>query len=170
MPLLSPVILLMSLVMSPVLTGDTLMVVDKSSHELVLYKHGEQIFKADVATGKSEELTPEGLFDVKVKAIEPYYRKKDIPGGDPKNPLGSRWIGFDAKETDGRTYGVHGTNNPSSIGKAVSAGCIRMSNSEVEKLYTLVEEDSEIIITKNSPNYEQIYEEWERTKWEKYLK
>ena len=52
-----------------------------------------------VGTGKTQELTPEGLFTITVKAKDPYYRRKGIyPGGDPKNPLGSRWIGFDAKE------------------------------------------------------------------------
>ncbi len=114
-------------------------------------------------------MTPEGEFTVKVKAVEPYYRKGDIPGGDPDNPLGSRWIGFDAEGTDGRIYGVHGTNKPSSIGKAVSAGCIRMENEQVEKLYNLVEEESDIIITSDDSEYEKIYEEWEKKQWKEFF-
>ena len=37
--------------------------------------------------GEKPELTPEGIFTVKVKAVNPYFRKKNIPGGDPRNHL-----------------------------------------------------------------------------------
>nr|WP_143414561.1 L,D-transpeptidase [Halobacillus massiliensis] len=158
--------LFFSLFVPPVVTGETLTIVNKSTHELVVYQYGEQIYKAEVSTGKTEELTPEGEFTFKVKAVDPYYRKKDIPGGHPDNPLGSRWIGFDAKGSDGRIYGVHGTNRPSSIGKSVSAGCIRMNNKQVEKLYTIVEEGSKVIIVKDNSNYEEIYNSWERKQWD----
>ncbi len=40
-----------------------------------------------VATGKTNELTPEGTFDIVMKAKDPYYIAKDIPGGSLKNPL-----------------------------------------------------------------------------------
>ena len=60
-----------------------------------------------------------------MKAKDPYYIAKNIPGS-PKNPLGSRWMGFNARGTDGSKYGIHGTNQPSSIGKYISQGCIRM--------------------------------------------
>jgi hypothetical protein len=38
-----------------------------------------------------------------------------------------------------RGYGIHGTNEPNSIGKAASHGCIRMSRADLEELYALVE-------------------------------
>ena len=58
--------------------------------------------------------------------------RETIPGGDPRNELGSRWIGFKP------SYGVHGTIFPESIGKAESHGCVRMNNKDVEELYGLV--------------------------------
>ncbi|MDO6851927.1 L,D-transpeptidase [Priestia megaterium] len=60
----------------------------------------------------------------------PYYTGH-IPGGDPRNPLGKRWLGLNANGTYGDTYGIHGNNNESSIGKYVSQGCMRMHNSSV---------------------------------------
>ena len=58
--------------------------------------------------------------------------KETIPPGDPKNELGTRWIGFKP------AYGIHGTIDPKSIGKAMSNGCVRMHNEDVEELYDLV--------------------------------
>ncbi|GAF19352.1 ErfK/SrfK protein [Bacillus sp. JCM 19046] len=92
-----------------------------------------------VATGKKSEETPVGHFHVLVKAKQPYYRKKNIQGGDKDNPLGTRWIGFDANGTEGRTFGLHGTNRPSSIGYHASLGCIRLANTSVERLYEKLE-------------------------------
>ena len=62
--------------------------------------------------------------------------RNGLPGG-PKNPLGSRalYLYRDGKDT---YYRIHGTNNPSSIGRAVSNGCIRMLNKHVEQLYARV--------------------------------
>ena len=78
--------------------GAPFLIVNKAVNQLAFINHSEiqEIFSA--GTGKSKELTPEGLFTVKVKAINPYYRKKNIPGGDPRNPLGTRWIGFNANK------------------------------------------------------------------------
>ena len=53
------------------------------------------------------------------------------PGKD--NPLGTRWMGLDKKG-----YGIHGTNEPRSIGKAASHGCIRMARKDLEQLFELV--------------------------------
>lgn len=55
-----------------------------------------------------------------------------IPPG-PNNPVGTRWLGLDFPG-----YGIHGTNNPNSIGSAASLGCIRMLNEDVEELTELV--------------------------------
>ncbi|UOQ42614.1 L,D-transpeptidase [Halobacillus salinarum] len=146
----------------PTASGDPVIVVNKATHELGLFQNGREVFHAPVATGKTKELTPEGVFTIKVKAVNPYYRKKNIPGGDPRNPLGSRWIGFDANGTDGRIFGVHGTNKPASIGKSVSAGCIRMKNQNVEKLYDLVKAGDKIIVTNQNKSLAQIYHDWEK--------
>lgn len=52
---------------------------------------------------------------------------------NPGGPFSARWMGLNRKG-----YGIHGTNNPSSIGNAVSHGCIRMYNKNVVELFNLV--------------------------------
>lgn len=92
----------------------------------------------DIASGKKAGLTPTGTFEIILKIKNPWYSAKSIPGGNPKNPLGSRWLGLDVPKTQGTTYGIHGTNAPSSIGTNASAGCIRMNNKDVEWLFDSV--------------------------------
>lgn len=88
---------------------------------LTLYRNGV-FFKAyPVATGKPTTPTPKGTFTVVNKQVN--------PGG----PFGSRWMGLSKPH-----YGIHGTNNPASIGTAASNGCIRMYNSDVEDLFNYV--------------------------------
>ncbi|MBM7633622.1 L,D-transpeptidase [Geomicrobium sediminis] len=127
--------------------GDPFIIMNKATNELAFFQYGDLIELYDVASGKEPELTPEGTFTVVVKAENPYYRKSDIIGGAPTNPLGTRWIGFDALETDGRIYGMHGTNEPESIKQYVSNGCIRMQNEQVEQLYDDVPLGTKIWIT-----------------------
>ena len=68
--------------------------------------------------------------------VEMQARRPELPGymaGGPKNPLGARAIYLGST-----IYRIHGTNEPSSIGKAASSGCIRMQNGDVEELYNFV--------------------------------
>ena len=62
-------------------------------------------------------------------------------GGGPGNPLGARamYLGH----TD---YRIHGTNDPSSIGKHMSSGCIRLRNEDVEDLYSRVGVGAKVIV------------------------
>ncbi|MGM0864623.1 MAG: L,D-transpeptidase [Bacillota bacterium] len=138
------------------LPGDPFIIVNKESNQLAYIDDGKVQHTFPVATGKTTTLTPEGLFNVSVKAKDPYYRKKNIPGGDPRNPLGSRWIGFDAKGTDGRIYGIHGTNQPSSIGKYISNGCIRMHNKHVEFLFDQVPVGTKVLVVKTNKSFYQL--------------
>jgi lipoprotein-anchoring transpeptidase ErfK/SrfK len=97
--------------------------VNRNAHTLTLYKDGN-VFKAyPVAIGKMLSPTPKGVYKIKAKALN--------PGG----PYGVRWL---ALTIPGGGYGIHGTNNPSSIGKNVSHGCIRMYNKDVIELYNLL--------------------------------
>jgi lipoprotein-anchoring transpeptidase ErfK/SrfK len=60
-------------------------------------------------------------------------RRPDLPNfmeGGPNNPLGARALYLGSS-----IYRIHGTNEPKSIGKAASSGCIRMLNADVEELY-----------------------------------
>ena len=91
--------------------------------------------------------TPEGDFEIATKLKNPpwYRRGERIEYGDPRNILGTRWIGFrDTAEYQG--YGIHGTTKPESIGKAQSDGCIRMLNGDVEELFGLVTIGTPVII------------------------
>lgn len=136
--------------------GDPYIIVKTATHELAYIEDGEvkQLFQ--IALGKKGHDTPEGEFTATVKANNPYYRKLDIQGGDAKNPLGSRWIGFDANDTDGREFGIHGTNRPSSIGYNVTNGCIRLKNSDVEILYEEIPLGTRVLITPSKESIEEL--------------
>ncbi|WHH59586.1 L,D-transpeptidase [Petroclostridium sp. X23] len=95
--------------------------VNTTVRTLVLYRNGKVYKTYPIAIGKASTPTPKGTFTVINKAYN--------PGG----AFGVRWLGLSK-----RGYGIHGTNNPSSIGKAVSNGCIRMHNNNVIELYNLV--------------------------------
>jgi lipoprotein-anchoring transpeptidase ErfK/SrfK len=71
-------------------------------------------------------------------------RRPELPSfmaGGPKNPLGARAIYLGST-----IYRIHGTNEPSSIGKAVSSGCIRMLNDDVSELYQFVKLGVEVTV------------------------
>jgi len=96
---------------------------------------GDRIVKTyDVAVGKISTPTPEGEFQIINHIQNPtYYGTGVVIGPGNGNPLGTRWMGLNAKG-----YGIHGTNVPSSIGKAASHGCIRMRQQDLEELFDLV--------------------------------
>jgi len=139
--------------------GDPFVIVNKTKNELAFIKENKVQTVVSVGTGKTQELTPEGLFTITVKAKEPFFRRGNIPGGDPKNPLGARWIGFDAKDTDGRTYGIHGTNQPASIGKYVSQGCIRSQNEVISSLFPLIPLGTKILVISSKKSFEKLAQE-----------
>ncbi|MFE7083550.1 L,D-transpeptidase [Priestia megaterium] len=124
-----------------------LIIINKYYNRLAYFHNGKLEIVEPVATGKSWDKTPVGFFKVvnKIKN-RPYYKGK-IPGGDPRNPLGKRWLGLNANGTYGDTYGIHGNANESSIGKYVSQGCVRMHNASVEKLYEKVQVGTPVAIT-----------------------
>jgi lipoprotein-anchoring transpeptidase ErfK/SrfK len=67
-----------------------------------------------------------------------------MPGG-PENPLGARALYLYANGAD-TLYRIHGTNDPSSIGKALSSGCIRMLNQDIADLYLRVPVGSKVVV------------------------
>lgn len=115
-------------------------VINKSKRILTLYKGKEVVKKYPIAQGKYANLTPEGKFTIVNKAVNPYWGGagiyKPIKGGSPENPLGYRWMGI--SHGGGGKYGIHGNNNPLSIGTNASLGCVRMINSDVEELYEII--------------------------------
>jgi lipoprotein-anchoring transpeptidase ErfK/SrfK len=133
--------------------GDPFIIVNKATNQLAYIHNGEIIEIYNVATGKELDLTPEGKFTITVKAKNPYYRKKDIPGGTEENPLGTRWMGFDAANTDGRIFGIHGNNNPVFIGKYVTNGCVRMFEKDVQNLFDVIPLGTKVLITNSDATF-----------------
>ena len=72
-------------------------------------------------------------------ARQPYLPR--MVAGGPGNPLGAR-----AMYIGGTDYRIHGTNDPSSIGKHVSSGCIRLTNEDVKDLYGRVQIGAKVIV------------------------
>ncbi|MBA4492755.1 SH3 domain-containing protein [Paenactinomyces guangxiensis] len=124
--------------------------INKKTNKLYLYKNGKVAKVYPVATGRSKSLTPEGTFPIVVKIVKPGW--KGIPGGSSKNPLGERWNGISVRGDNGRTYGIHGTNNPKSIGTHASSGCVRMYNKDVIALYNTIYEGTPVWIHSGSSN------------------
>lgn len=105
-------------------------IVELSKFQLHLLDGDRVIHTYPVAIGKMA-LTPVGEFTI--------VSKEPNPGG----PFGSYWLGLSKPH-----YGIHGTNDPSSIGRAVSHGCIRMYNDDVNQLAALVPLHTRVTIRK----------------------
>ena len=131
-----------------ILKGKVTVLVDKSDYTLTLLLDGRFIKQYPVGTGKSDK-TPEGKFVIDNKLKNPVWYSPDgiYQFGDPKNVLGTRWIGFeDKKGLYG--YGIHGTTDPDSIGKEMSNGCVRLKNEDVEDLFDYVKTKMTVVIQK----------------------
>ncbi|MGO4172392.1 L,D-transpeptidase [Bosea sp. TAF32] len=71
-------------------------------------------------------------------------RRPDLPrfmAGGPENPMGAR-----AMYLGSSLYRIHGTNEPNTIGQAVSSGCIRMTNDDVQDLYERVRVGAKVLV------------------------
>lgn len=100
--------------------------------KLLLYRSDTVTGIYPVAVGKPATPTPTGQYTIQDKIIN--------PGGI----LGTRWMGFFIIH-DGE-YGIHGNNNPASIGTAASLGCVRMFNEDVEYIFPLVTLGTQITV------------------------
>jgi len=111
-------------------------VVSLEDHKLALVEEGQVKKVYTVAVGKPSTPSPVGTFTIERRVANPTYQHngKIVPPG-PRNPVGTRWMGLSK-----HGYGIHGTNEPDSIGKSASHGCIRMAKADLEELYPLVAE------------------------------
>lgn len=102
--------------------------------KLALIEDGRVVRIYRVAVGAPESPSPTGEFSIVQRLTNPAYYAPGIviPAG-PENPLGPRWLGLSLK-----SFGIHGTNQPRSIGRNASHGCIRMRNRDVKKLFARV--------------------------------
>ncbi len=114
----------------------------KAECRLYLAQGDELIKVYPVATGRGM-CSPAGLFAIENK--EPNtgwdYRGGQWVwrgGGNRASAFGAWWLGLTARNARGYPYGIHGTSDPSSIGRLASAGCIRLQNLSVDELYGLV--------------------------------
>ena len=102
--------------------------------KLALLEGGKVVRIYRVAVGKSSTPSPVGKFKIVTRVSNPvYYHKGRVVAAGKRNPVGARWMGLSAKG-----YGIHGTNQPNSIGKAASTGCIRMGKRDIEELFAMV--------------------------------
>lgn len=105
-------------------------IVNRQERRLRLYRDGAMEKSYPVGIGKVLTPTPIGTYTI--------INKVPNPGG----AFGDLWMGLSKPH-----YGIHGTNNPSSIGKVVSRGCIRMYNKDVLELSRIVPIGTVVTIT-----------------------
>jgi lipoprotein-anchoring transpeptidase ErfK/SrfK len=116
--------------------------VDVSQRQLTLFRAGKRVLAATVAVGAPATPTPIGR----------YYVNQRLVPDDPNGPYGPGAIGISAFSpvltgwAQGGPVAIHGTNEPWSIGRAVSNGCIRLPNSTLERLFKIVPPGTQVII------------------------
>jgi len=117
-------------------------VVDLSAKRLTLYRRGRPVLRAPVAVGSSATPTPLGRYYVNQRLIPP----------DPGGPYGPAAIGISAFSNvltgwaQGGPIAIHGTNEPWSIGHAVSNGCIRLHNDVLRRLFEATPAGTPVVI------------------------
>ncbi|MGI8616934.1 MAG: L,D-transpeptidase [Actinomycetota bacterium] len=115
--------------------------VDLSQHMVTVRKFGKVLFRAPGATGASGTPTPIGEYFVTDRV--PFSGGSygtfafGISGIQPRLPAG--WTG-------GNQLAIHGTNNPSSIGRSASAGCVRVSEATLDRLMPLLRYGTPVIV------------------------
>jgi lipoprotein-anchoring transpeptidase ErfK/SrfK len=125
-------------------TTSSRVVVDLSARKLYVYQRGALVKSFPVAVGKPSLPTPTGTFYITQKLVPP----------DPNGAYGALALGTSAFQPklsswpDGGQVGIHGTNEPWLIGKAISHGCVRMNDKDVKEVSRLVPTGSPVEIVK----------------------
>lgn len=127
--------------------------VDKKGRQLrAMDKDGKLLAVYPASIGSEEKPAPSGTFKVQATAINPTYtydpkyqfkgvkatKKFTVPAG-PNSPVGAVWIDLSAE-----SYGIHGTPDPSKVGKSFSHGCVRLTNWDVKDLARMVEKGASV--------------------------
>src|SRR4051812_7245829 len=122
---------------SPVVTAtqrNRVVLVSLVDRKLAVIDAGVAIATYPVSVGAEVSPSPTGEFRIVSRVANPtYYRPGTVIPSGKDNPVGTRWVGLSLKG-----YGIHGTNAPSSIGRAASHGCIRLRNRDMERLFTML--------------------------------
>jgi hypothetical protein len=131
-------------------------IVTKSKFTMDVYLGDVFVKRYKVGIGAPDSFTPAGYFQVSLGGkiprapyTAPNSTSRAVHPDDPGYPLdpGGHWIsltgirekGTDIPRTGG--YGIHGTNDPSSIGKMVSHGCVRLSAADIKEVFSLLYEE-----------------------------
>jgi len=111
-----------------------LVLVSIPDRKLAVVEYGKVVRTFSVAVGALNSPSPTGEFQIVARLKDPtYYHPGVVIPPGPDNPIGPRWVGLNKKG-----FGIHGTNEPRSIGRSASHGCIRLRNSDVKEFFELV--------------------------------
>ena len=129
----------------------TVVTVARSGTTVRVFKRGKVDKTYRVAVGEPKYPTPTGQFSVQTMQKNPPWNVPNsdwagdlagqtIPGGDPRNPLVARWIGFNG------SVGFHGTKSIDSLGRSASHGCVRMAPGDVIDLFERVSVGTPVLV------------------------
>jgi lipoprotein-anchoring transpeptidase ErfK/SrfK len=129
----------------------SIITIDQSTFTLRLFKRLRYARSYEVAVGAPGYATPNGLFAIQSKQVNPTWTAPNSPwageaagqsfsADDPNNPLEARWMGVNG------AVGIHGTGQEYSIGTRASHGCIRMRVADVINLYRKVSIGTPVLI------------------------
>jgi lipoprotein-anchoring transpeptidase ErfK/SrfK len=115
-------------------------VVSIPDRKLAVLEAGRVVKIFPTAVGAPKSPSPTGSYTIVLRLADPtwYGKGKIVPPGKG-SPIGTRWLGLSVKG-----YGIHGTNNPASIGHNASHGCIRLRNQDIEQLFGMVSVGDEV--------------------------
>jgi lipoprotein-anchoring transpeptidase ErfK/SrfK len=111
-----------------------LVLVSLADRKLAVLENGKLMRTFPVSVGAPNSPSPVGEFQIVNRVSNPTYYHPGVmiaPGSD--SPIGPRWVGLSRKG-----YGIHGTNEASSIGRARSHGCIRLRNGDIKQFFAMV--------------------------------
>jgi len=131
-------------------------VVSIVDRKLAVMDSGRVVKIFPTAVGAPGSPSPVGIYKIVTSIPDPtWYYKGQIIGPGKSNPLGTRWLGLSISG-----YGIHGTNNPSSIGHNASHGCVRMRNHDVEELFGMVGVGDQVeLYADRTPELDRIFGE-----------
>ena len=140
------------------------LVLDRKHHQLLVLRDGQMTRRYPAAVGTTGWETPAGRFRVFEKVKEPVWTHpvsgELVEAESEKNPLGSRWIGFyrdcnGRSGWDGEQYldingctvaGFHGTPYRWTVGRAVTHGCVRLYEENVQEVFNLVSVGTQVTV------------------------
>jgi lipoprotein-anchoring transpeptidase ErfK/SrfK len=107
-------------------------------------KYGVGVGRPGFEWGGSKTVTRKAEWPSWTPPAQMIKRRPDLPRfmpGGPENPMGARALYLGSS-----LYRIHGSNEPETIGQAVSSGCIRMLNDDVIDLYTRVRVGTQVVV------------------------